>query len=172
MEPPVSWSPEETRALIDVWSEEKGRRELEAPLRNESVYLEMSNRLAARGISRSAKQCRAKIKLLKQEYGGFKLECDSGEAAGKTHDAADSGMSKRHAEDTTNSTEQPDTVILELMISDVETGALLLFYKQLAQVMHVITSVHGSGQKFNNNVHRNITFFNNDMTFKYNFIYI
>uniref|UniRef100_A0A7N6AKJ6 Myb/SANT-like DNA-binding domain-containing protein n=1 Tax=Anabas testudineus TaxID=64144 RepID=A0A7N6AKJ6_ANATE len=84
MEPMVNWSYEETRALIAVWSEEKIQQDLQVSVRNEKVYREVSGRLAALGMSRSAKQCRQKIKKLKQEYRKIKIGHRSGSNSSRT----------------------------------------------------------------------------------------
>ncbi|XP_040006146.1 uncharacterized protein LOC120802417 isoform X2 [Xiphias gladius] len=123
MEPLVNWSHEETQALIAVWSEEKIQRELEESFRNEKVYREVSRRLAAMGMGRSAKQCREKIKKLKQEYRKIKTHSERSGAFGKTfrwYEAMNTIMSERPA--ATNDTEQSPAVILEVMISDAETA--------------------------------------------------
>lgn len=117
MEPPVNWSHEETQALIAVWSEEKIQRDLEESFRNEKVYREVSGRLAAMGMGRSAKQCREKIKKLKQEYRRIKTHGEGSGAvtlkAFRWYDAMDAIMGERR---------QSDAMISEVMISDVETG--------------------------------------------------
>lgn len=38
----MSWSPEQTEALLSLWSEEKIQRELAISISNEKVYREMS----------------------------------------------------------------------------------------------------------------------------------
>uniref|UniRef100_A0A4W6BJ33 C2H2-type domain-containing protein n=1 Tax=Lates calcarifer TaxID=8187 RepID=A0A4W6BJ33_LATCA len=119
MEPPVNWSHEETQALIAVWSEEKIQRDLEESFRNEKVYREVSGRLAAMGMGRSAKQCREKIKKLKQEYRRIKTHGEGSGAvtlkAFRWYDAMDAIMGERR---------QSDAMISEVMISDVETDLM------------------------------------------------
>ncbi|XP_039892028.1 uncharacterized protein LOC120736115 isoform X2 [Simochromis diagramma] len=123
MEPLVHWSHEETQALIGVWSEEKIQHDLEESFRNETVYREMSGRLAALGISRSAKQCRAKIKKLKQEYRNTRRHGERSEAVTKTfrwYDAMDTIMGDKSAR--TQSRERLSSVVLEVMVPDVEAS--------------------------------------------------
>ncbi|KAK2858943.1 hypothetical protein Q5P01_003563 [Channa striata] len=93
----ANWSPEETHALICVWSEEKIQRDLQGSVRNERVYREVSARLAAMGLSRSAKQCRQKIKKLKLEYRKIKLHRGANVKSFGWFDALDAVMSKRAA---------------------------------------------------------------------------
>lgn len=123
MEPMVNWSHEETRALIAVWSEEKIQRDLRGSVRNEKVYREVAGRLTAMGMNRSAKQCRQKIKKLKQEYRKIKINTERSGATRKTiwwYNALDAIMSERPA--ATDNREQSSDTILEFTISDVETG--------------------------------------------------
>ncbi|XP_039591532.1 zinc finger and SCAN domain-containing protein 29-like [Polypterus senegalus] len=68
MESQVHWSPEEVQALITVWADDNVQRDLETSVRNEKVYREISKKLQEMGVVRSVKQCREKIKKLKQEY--------------------------------------------------------------------------------------------------------
>ncbi|XP_052408638.1 uncharacterized protein LOC127953431 [Carassius gibelio] len=62
------WTDEEVQALLSVFSEEDIQRELETATRNEKVYLRMSSRLCELGIVHTGKQCREKLKKLKQDY--------------------------------------------------------------------------------------------------------
>lgn len=136
MDPPVNWSHEETQALIGVWSEGRIQRDLEESCRNESVYREVSGRLAAMGVSRSAKQCRQKIKKLKQEYRKIKSDCEGSGHVRKTfrwYDAMDTVMSNSPA--ATENPDRSDTMILEFMISDVEAGR---FYFRDALVLLLV----------------------------------
>ncbi|XP_062867765.1 zinc finger and SCAN domain-containing protein 29-like [Trichomycterus rosablanca] len=64
----VVWSVEETLALLGVWSDSRIQDQLEGMKRNEKVYQTISELLAGRGIQRSSKQCRDKIKKLKYTY--------------------------------------------------------------------------------------------------------
>ncbi|XP_041637249.1 uncharacterized protein LOC121505760 [Cheilinus undulatus] len=122
----VNWTHEETRALISVWSEKKIQFGLGESVRNERVYGEVSNRLAAMGMSRSAKQCRDKIKKLKLEYRRIRKQ---GEETGdftnyfRWYDALDSilGENRLKREDA----EQTATIIQKIRISDVETDSTL-----------------------------------------------
>lgn len=121
MEPPSKWSYVETQALIAVWSEEKIQRDLQESLRNEKVFREVSGRLAAMGMYHSAKQCREKIKKLKQDY--RKIKRNRSEATGKIfkwYDALDAIMNKRAAI-ADNTEQQSATMILEFLVTDVGT---------------------------------------------------
>ncbi|XP_056098526.1 zinc finger and SCAN domain-containing protein 29-like [Rhinichthys klamathensis goyatoka] len=62
------WTDDEVQALISVFAEEEIQRELETAIRNEKVYLKISSRLYELGIVHTGKQCREKLKKLKQDY--------------------------------------------------------------------------------------------------------
>uniref|UniRef100_UPI0037E99BF1 zinc finger and SCAN domain-containing protein 29-like n=1 Tax=Semicossyphus pulcher TaxID=241346 RepID=UPI0037E99BF1 len=118
----VNWTHEETHALIAVWSEEKIQCGLGESVRNEKVYGEVSRRLAAMGMFRSAKQCRDKIKKLKLEYRRLKKQSDGSEEFTRNfrwYDALDSILSPATADISVQSA----TVIQKFMISDVETNS-------------------------------------------------
>ncbi|KAJ8000053.1 hypothetical protein DPEC_G00200830 [Dallia pectoralis] len=63
-----TWSPEETQALISVWSEEQILLKMEQTYRNKHVYSEISERLRDLGVKRTWKQCQNKMKALKWRY--------------------------------------------------------------------------------------------------------
>eukprot|EP00064_Thunnus_orientalis_P007596 superscaffoldBa00000854_g7618 len=101
--------------------EEKIQRDLQESLRNEKVFREVSGRLAAMGMYHSAKQCREKIKKLKQDY--RKIKRNRSEATGKIfkwYDALDAIMNKRAAI-ADNTEQQSATMILEFLVTDVGT---------------------------------------------------
>ncbi|XP_035283538.1 uncharacterized protein LOC118232586 [Anguilla anguilla] len=64
----LPWTPEEIQAMLSIWADSTIQKELESSVRNEKVFLRISSELAAVGFLRSAKQCREKVKKLKQEY--------------------------------------------------------------------------------------------------------
>ncbi|XP_055732186.1 uncharacterized protein LOC129819706 [Salvelinus fontinalis] len=63
-----TWSPEETKALISVWSNEQILLKMEQTYRNKHVYSEISERLKDLGVKRTWKQCQNKMKALKWRY--------------------------------------------------------------------------------------------------------
>ncbi|XP_041759033.2 zinc finger protein 252 [Coregonus clupeaformis] len=63
-----TWSPEETKALISVWSDEQILLKMEQTYRNKHVYREISERLKDLGVKRTWKQCQNKMKALKWRY--------------------------------------------------------------------------------------------------------
>ncbi|XP_061539090.1 LOW QUALITY PROTEIN: multifunctional protein ADE2 [Phycodurus eques] len=74
-----NWSDQEVRALIQVWSDERVRRQLESSTRKRDVFTQISNRLMQQGIERDWKQCHTKYKNLKYLYRSLQK--------GKTDDA-------------------------------------------------------------------------------------
>eukprot|EP00063_Salmo_salar_P069020 XP_014043855.1 PREDICTED: uncharacterized protein LOC106597148 isoform X3 [Salmo salar] len=62
------WSPEETKALISVWSDEQNILEMEQTCRKKHVYRDISERLNDLGVKRTWKQCQNKMKALKYKY--------------------------------------------------------------------------------------------------------
>ncbi|KAK6327402.1 hypothetical protein J4Q44_G00030470 [Coregonus suidteri] len=72
------WSPEETKALISVWSDEQILLKMEQTCRNKHVYREISERLKDLGVKRTWKQCQNKMKALKYRYGQTRRDpCNS-----------------------------------------------------------------------------------------------
>uniref|UniRef100_A0AAZ3QRB2 C2H2-type domain-containing protein n=1 Tax=Oncorhynchus tshawytscha TaxID=74940 RepID=A0AAZ3QRB2_ONCTS len=71
------WSPEETKALISVWSDEQNILKMEQTCRNKHVYREISERLNDLGVKRTWKQCQNKMKALKWRYRQTRLDPSS-----------------------------------------------------------------------------------------------
>ncbi|KAM8890599.1 bifunctional phosphoribosylaminoimidazole carboxylase/phosphoribosylaminoimidazole succinocarboxamide synthetase isoform 1-T1 [Synchiropus picturatus] len=63
-----NWSDQEVRALIEIWSEEQVRSQLESSTRKRDIFMQISSRLLERGIERDWKQCHTKYKNLKYLY--------------------------------------------------------------------------------------------------------
>lgn len=123
----VNWTYEETEALLAVWSEENIQCGLGESVRNEKVYGEVSRRLAAMEMFRSAKQCRDKIKKLKLEY--RRIQKYSGgrgdlKTKFKWYKALDSILSGSPA--TREDSEESDCMIQKFLISDVDTSKFSL----------------------------------------------
>ncbi|XP_055751529.1 uncharacterized protein LOC129831928 [Salvelinus fontinalis] len=64
----ASWSPEEVHALLTLWADGSVQEQLLSTVRNKRVFTKLSSELAALGSTKTSKQCREKIKKLKQEY--------------------------------------------------------------------------------------------------------
>ena len=63
-----TWRDSEVEALIDVWSNETIQRLLGSTYRNEPIFRKIEEELSKRGVVRSWKQCRDKIKALRGKY--------------------------------------------------------------------------------------------------------
>ncbi|KAL0973270.1 hypothetical protein UPYG_G00201260 [Umbra pygmaea] len=62
------WSADEVHALLTSWSSRSVQKELLSTMRNTRVFARVSSELAALGFKKTTKQCREKIKKLKQDY--------------------------------------------------------------------------------------------------------
>ncbi|XP_045067916.1 zinc finger and SCAN domain-containing protein 29-like isoform X2 [Coregonus clupeaformis] len=75
------WSPKEVQALLTLWANDSVQKQL-LSYKNEHVYAKFSSELAALGFNRTSKQCRDKLKKLKQEYRRVK---DDNNKSGSNH---------------------------------------------------------------------------------------
>ncbi|XP_067284024.1 uncharacterized protein [Pseudorasbora parva] len=64
----VLWSVDEVRTFLSLVAEERIQRDLNGMTRNEKVFKEVAQLLAAHGYHRTYKQCRDKLKKLKSNY--------------------------------------------------------------------------------------------------------
>ncbi|CAF1359897.1 unnamed protein product [Adineta steineri] len=64
----ISWSFNETEALIRLWADSTTQTALRLNSRNRCIYEDIANQLQAIGITRTADQCQMRIKLLKKMY--------------------------------------------------------------------------------------------------------
>ena len=68
MEANSQWSDEEVKALLAIFATESIQRGLEGTQCNVKIFADISSQLAKVGIHHSAKQCREKMKKMKQDY--------------------------------------------------------------------------------------------------------
>nr|XP_020455284.1 uncharacterized protein LOC109959892 isoform X2 [Monopterus albus] len=117
------WTNQEVQALIRFWGDEAIQRELESAVRNEKVYQKISQRLAEMGIQHTAKQCREKIKKMKQDYRKIKSQDWRGKAKPKWFDSLDAVLSTRPAAAGGPSSGLDSTcLLLQSMLEDSETS--------------------------------------------------
>ena len=64
----AGWSQEETFSLIAIWGSDSVQEQLKGSKRNKSIFIRVAQELSAMGYSRTAEQCREKIKKMKAEY--------------------------------------------------------------------------------------------------------
>ena len=63
-----AWSVEETRALLNLWGDDRVQRQLEGAVRNKAVFETIQRALANLGYQRTWIQCRVKVKNLIATY--------------------------------------------------------------------------------------------------------
>nr|XP_033470495.1 uncharacterized protein zgc:113263 isoform X3 [Epinephelus lanceolatus] len=63
-----SWSDEETLALIEIWGDEDVQRALRGFVHNGHVYADIGERMHDLGYSKTAEQCRWKVKSLRTNF--------------------------------------------------------------------------------------------------------
>ncbi|CAM4585394.1 unnamed protein product [Lepidochelys kempii] len=63
-----AWTKWEVRDLIAVWGEESVLSELRSSFRNAKTFVNISQGMKDRGHNRDPKQCRVKLKELRQAY--------------------------------------------------------------------------------------------------------
>ncbi|KAK7898742.1 hypothetical protein WMY93_019595 [Mugilogobius chulae] len=63
-----TWSEEEVKALIDIWSDENISQLLVTTHKNNEVFKLISEKMEALGFIRTVVQCRTKVKKLRQQY--------------------------------------------------------------------------------------------------------
>ncbi|EMP34807.1 Zinc finger and SCAN domain-containing protein 29 [Chelonia mydas] len=63
-----AWTEREVRDLITVWGEESVLSELRSSFRNAKTFVKISQGMKDRGHNRDPKQCRVKLKELRQAY--------------------------------------------------------------------------------------------------------
>ncbi|XP_029902354.1 zinc finger and SCAN domain-containing protein 20-like [Myripristis murdjan] len=81
---PVAWTDEEVETLLCLVADDRVQRELDGATRNQRVYREVSERMAAHGYPRTVKQCREKLKELQSDYRAVKEH--SGRSGSKRRD--------------------------------------------------------------------------------------
>ncbi|XP_068134705.1 multifunctional protein ADE2-like isoform X2 [Hyperolius riggenbachi] len=72
------WSPRETLALINIWSDNRIKGQLKDTVRNQKIFEHIASLLQQAGIDRDWRQCRTKYKNLKHEYAVVKKAHESG----------------------------------------------------------------------------------------------
>ena len=89
------WTEQETRALLEIWSESSIQRQLQGKVKNNAVYKKLVNELVKRRFIRTGDQCQTIIKALKKKY---KETCDKlrRSGAGQESDEEDDETSDFH----------------------------------------------------------------------------
>ncbi|XP_042560597.1 uncharacterized protein zgc:113263 isoform X3 [Clupea harengus] len=71
----MPWSDRETRALLDIWGEDRIQYNLRGCLKNKHIFKHISKRLMAQGFIRTAEQCQTRVKRLKARFYHEKEDC-------------------------------------------------------------------------------------------------
>uniref|UniRef100_A0A3B3CM57 Myb/SANT-like DNA-binding domain-containing protein n=1 Tax=Oryzias melastigma TaxID=30732 RepID=A0A3B3CM57_ORYME len=98
---PAAWSAVELQTFLAILGDGVIQGELEGSIRNEKVFKEVSQRLAAHGFERTSDQCRVKVKKLKMQYRKIKDESNRSGNSGSTwkwFDAMDAIYGRRGRE--------------------------------------------------------------------------
>ena len=61
----LTWTHDETRALIWIWADSEIQKDFETCRRNASIYEKLATRLRDSGFERTTSQCRKKVKSLR-----------------------------------------------------------------------------------------------------------
>lgn len=64
----MPWSDRETKALLDIWGEDRIQYNLRGCLKNKHIFKHISKRLVAQGFIRTAEQCQTRVKRLKARF--------------------------------------------------------------------------------------------------------
>ncbi|XP_039647548.1 uncharacterized protein LOC120553322 isoform X2 [Perca fluviatilis] len=78
------WTDAEVQALLAMYANEEVQRDLEGSTRNIKIFGKISSELAQMGVYHTVKQCREKVKKLKQDYKKIKDHNNQGGANRKT----------------------------------------------------------------------------------------
>ncbi|KAJ8389034.1 hypothetical protein AAFF_G00124310 [Aldrovandia affinis] len=62
------WTDDEVQTFLSIYADEEIQRELESATRNDKVYAKISGKLSDLNIVHTGRQCREKLKKLKQDY--------------------------------------------------------------------------------------------------------
>ena len=64
----IGWTDTEIKALLATWGDERIQAELDGAVRNRSVFEKIAKAMSDAAHQRDWKQCRQKIKNLKNDY--------------------------------------------------------------------------------------------------------
>lgn len=95
-----AWLVVELQTFLHIVGEDATQQELDGSTRNEKVYREIAQRLAASGFNRSSTQCRMKLKKMKMQYKKVKdnnNQSGNGRTSWRCYDAMDAIYGHRPA---------------------------------------------------------------------------
>ncbi|XP_011406402.1 PREDICTED: zinc finger protein with KRAB and SCAN domains 2-like [Amphimedon queenslandica] len=94
------WCDEESHKLLELWGEEGIQAQLEGCTRNKHIYEKVSKSMEESGYSKTAIQCREKIKKLKKDYKKVKdknIPTGTGTTVWKFYDAVNDILGNKPA---------------------------------------------------------------------------
>ncbi|XP_028810068.1 uncharacterized protein LOC114764537 isoform X2 [Denticeps clupeoides] len=71
----MPWSDRETKALLEIWGEDRIQYNLKGCLKNKHIFKHISKRMTAQGFIRTAEQCQTRVKRLKARFFNEKEDC-------------------------------------------------------------------------------------------------
>lgn len=113
------WTDDEVQALLALYATEEVQREFEGTQKNLKIFAKISTLLADSGIYHTTKQCREKIKKLKQDYKKIKDHNNHSGANQKTSkwfDSLDQILGHRPAYLGNAATKDSDAMLLESIV--------------------------------------------------------
>lgn len=123
------WSAQELSTFLTIIADNVIQSELDGSVRNEKVYKDISQRMAAEGFERTSGQCRAKLKKLKGQYKKIKdanSRSGNSRSTWKWYDAMDAIYGHRPANQGREGGLDSASALLESMIDPV--GKFFCFY--------------------------------------------
>ncbi|XP_072556397.1 uncharacterized protein [Paramormyrops kingsleyae] len=123
MEKCAKWTDEEVHALLSIYAEADIQREFDSTTRNDKLYRKISSRLAEMGVQHTAKQCREKIKKMKQDYKKVKVHNNQNGSERKTNkwfSIMDAILGHRPAYSGNAETKESVAASLELTVDDTQ----------------------------------------------------
>nr|XP_054594944.1 zinc finger and SCAN domain-containing protein 29-like isoform X2 [Nothobranchius furzeri] len=119
------WSNAELQTFLTIIGDSNIQAELDGMIRNEKVFKEVSQRMAAEGFQRTSEQCRAKLKKIKAHYRKVKDSngrSGNGRSTWKWYDVVDAIYGHRPSNRGSEGGLDSATSILESLINPVDTS--------------------------------------------------
>ncbi|XP_070407752.1 uncharacterized protein [Nothobranchius furzeri] len=119
------WSNADLQTFLTIIGDSNIQAELDGMIRNEKVFKEVSQRMAAEGFQRTSEQCRAKLKTIKAHYRKVKDSngrSGNGRSTWKWYDVVDAIYGHRPSNRGSEGGLDSATSILESLINPVDTS--------------------------------------------------
>ncbi|KAF7199338.1 zinc finger and SCAN domain-containing protein 29-like [Nothobranchius furzeri] len=119
------WPNAELQTFLTIIGDSNIQAELDGMIRNEKVFKEVSQHMAAEGFQRTSEQCRAKLKKIKAHYRKVKDSNDrsgNGRSTWKWYDVVDAIYGCRPSNLGSEAGLDSATSILESLVNPVDTS--------------------------------------------------